>query len=71
MKKPPNFNSWITLQPFVKRASMQDVYDMITHESNGLKRSYILKRLVSAFLSKYRAQLHKTHIKSTTKKAKP
>ena len=68
MKKPPNFNSWITLQPSVKRASMQDVYAMITHESNNLKRPYILKRLVSAFLSKYRAQLHKTHIKHTSKK---
>lgn len=70
MKKPPNYKSWLTLQPFVKHASMQDVYDMITHESNNLKRTYILKRLVSAFLSKYRAQLYKAH-KLTTKKPKP
>jgi hypothetical protein len=71
MKKPPNFNSWITLQPSVKRASLLEAHQMLLAESNSLKRPYILKRLVSAYLSKLRAQLHKAHIKPTKKKAKP
>jgi hypothetical protein len=70
MKKPPNFNSWITLQPFVKRATLLEMSQMLIAESNSLKRPYILKRLISAYLSLLRKQLYKAH-KITTKKAKP
>lgn len=71
MEKPPNYNSWITLQPFVKRASIHEMSQILISESNSLKRPYILKRLISAYLSKLRAQLYKAHIKPTKKKAKP
>lgn len=70
MKKPPNYKSWITLQPSAKRATLYQTSDMLAHESINLKRPYILKRLISAYLSKLRAQLYKAH-KLTTKKPKP
>lgn len=69
MKKPktPNYASWITLQPSVQKANMTKIGEMIVHEGVTLKRPYILKRLISAYLSHLRKRLYKEH-KLTSKK---
>lgn len=68
--KPPNYKSWATLYQSVRKANMAKVGEMIVHEGVTLKRPYILKRLISAYLTHLRKRFYKEH-KLTTKKSKP
>jgi hypothetical protein len=57
----PNFKSWATLRPWVKRATLQELQDALWSESRTFNRGYVKRRLASAAVTKYRQQLRKEY----------
>jgi hypothetical protein len=57
----PNFKSWATLRPWVKRATLQELQDALWMETRTFNRGYVKQRLASAAVSKYRQQLKKEY----------
>jgi len=57
----PNFKSWATLRPWVKRATLQELQDALWMETRTFNRGYVKQRLASAAVSKYRKQLRKEY----------
>ncbi len=57
----PNFKSWATLRPWVKRATVKQLEDALWMETRTFNRGYVKRRLASAAVSKYRQQLRKEY----------
>ena len=57
----PNFKSWATLRPWVKRATVNQLEDALWAETSTFNRGYVKRRLASAAVSKYREQLRKEY----------
>ena len=57
----PNFKSWATLQPWVKRATVDQLEDALWMETRTFNRGYVKRRLASAAVTKYRQQLRKEY----------
>jgi len=57
----PNFKSWATLRPWVKRATVDQLEDALWSETRTFNRAYVKRRLASAAVSKYRQQLRKEY----------
>lgn len=57
----PNFKSWATLRPWVKRATVDQLEDALWSETRTFNRGYVKRRLASAAVSKYRQQLRKEY----------
>lgn len=57
----PNYKSWATLRPWVQRATLQQLRDALWAESRTFNRKYVLRRLASAAVTKYRQQLRKEY----------
>ncbi len=57
----PNFKSWATLRPWVKRATVDQLEDALWMETRTFNRGYVKRRLASAAVSKYRQQLRKEY----------
>jgi hypothetical protein len=57
----PDYKSWLTLHPAVQKVNCEGVWKMIEYEAANQNRRYVLKRLISALLTKQRQQLHKKY----------
>jgi len=57
----PNFKSWATLRPWVKRATVDQLEDALWSETRTFNRGYVKRRLASAAVSKYRQQLRREY----------
>jgi hypothetical protein len=57
----PNYKSWATLRPWVKRATAGELEGALWAESRTFNRGYVKRRLASAAVSKYRQQLRKEY----------
>lgn len=59
MKRPPDLQSWTTIRRVIRKASEQKVLQIYAEECHTFRRTYVIQRLIGAYLSKVRNRMRK------------